>query len=326
MNKQLFLNILNDQEELRKNTQALKNLQEQYPFTQAAHVLMALALRDESSVEAKRALNVAAMYVNDRHNLKDVLSSGFEPAVAEKKSGPPSPVQKGDSNGNQDKPITASASSQPSLTTDGHPTEEEMEELREQLVADLKDLQISKNRWAQLIEEEENTLPTQKKRGRPKKSESIAKTTKTSVKRTPAKTTKKAITKITKEKPKKITKKTSTKSAKKAADKTSAEKKNVNIPDEGTKVKEQQEIISKFIESSPTINKSPKASSKEQEDLSIHSTSFKDGLVSENLANIMVSQGKVDKAVDIYKKLIWKFPQKKAYFAARIEELTKQKG
>jgi len=44
--------------------------------------------------------------------------------------------------------------------------------------------------------------------------------------------------------------------------------------------------------------------------------------VSENLAQILLSQGKKQKAIEIYKKLIWKFPQKKAYFAARIEELN----
>jgi ABC-type Zn uptake system ZnuABC Zn-binding protein ZnuA len=38
----------------------------------------------------------------------------------------------------------------------------------------------------------------------------------------------------------------------------------------------------------------------------------------------MIKQGKHEKAIDIYKKLIWKFPQKKAYFATQIEELKKK--
>jgi hypothetical protein len=35
----------------------------------------------------------------------------------------------------------------------------------------------------------------------------------------------------------------------------------------------------------------------------------------------LLSQGKKDKAVEVLRKLIWKFPQKKSYFAAQIEEL-----
>lgn len=35
----------------------------------------------------------------------------------------------------------------------------------------------------------------------------------------------------------------------------------------------------------------------------------------------MIKQGKIDKAIDIYEKLILKYPQKKAYFAEKIENL-----
>jgi len=51
---------------------------------------------------------------------------------------------------------------------------------------------------------------------------------------------------------------------------------------------------------------------------------FGEGLVSENLAKIMIKQGKKSKAVDIYKKLIWKYPQKKAYFASQIESIKEK--
>ena len=64
---------------------------------------------------------------------------------------------------------------------------------------------------------------------------------------------------------------------------------------------------------------------REQEivDLARESVNFNDNLVSENLAIILTDQGKTQKAIDIYKKLIWKFPQKKAYFASQIEKLKK---
>jgi hypothetical protein len=56
-------------------------------------------------------------------------------------------------------------------------------------------------------------------------------------------------------------------------------------------------------------------------DLSEKSTLTRNYLLTENFAAIMLKQGKIDKAIEIYRKLIWKFPQKKAYFAARIKAL-----
>ena len=70
-------------------------------------------------------------------------------------------------------------------------------------------------------------------------------------------------------------------------------------------------------------NLPPPKDDSNKEDLSTLSTTLGDDLVSENLANILIKQGKVNDAIDIYNKLIWKFPQKQAYFAACIEELKK---
>ena len=57
-------------------------------------------------------------------------------------------------------------------------------------------------------------------------------------------------------------------------------------------------------------------------DLSERSSAFTDNIVSETLVEILIKQGKKGKAVEVLRKLIWKFPQKKAYFAAQIDELT----
>lgn len=93
------------------------------------------------------------------------------------------------------------------------------------------------------------------------------------------------------------------------------------------KKEEQVEIIENFIKSEPKIKNIKSAQAlKEREDLSLPSVKFKADIISENLANIMKSQGKTEQAIDIYKKLIWKFPQKKAYFASQIEELKKKLG
>ncbi|GGF16663.1 hypothetical protein [Echinicola rosea] len=56
-------------------------------------------------------------------------------------------------------------------------------------------------------------------------------------------------------------------------------------------------------------------------DLSKNSTQLSDKLLSESYAKLLTKQGKKDKAIDIYKKLSLKFPNKKAYFANLIKEL-----
>lgn len=50
---------------------------------------------------------------------------------------------------------------------------------------------------------------------------------------------------------------------------------------------------------------------------------FGDNIVSETLAEILIKQGKKERAIEVLKKLIWKYPQKKAYFASQIESLKK---
>lgn len=88
---------------------------------------------------------------------------------------------------------------------------------------------------------------------------------------------------------------------------------------EGPKQKEQIEIIDQFIKTKPTIAR-PKPGV-DATDLSEDSAGFSDNVVSETLVDILVKQGKKEKAVEVLKKLIWKFPQKKAYFAAQIDKL-----
>ncbi len=61
-----------------------------------------------------------------------------------------------------------------------------------------------------------------------------------------------------------------------------------------------------------------------QRDLTQESTVFHDDLVTENLAQVLVKQGKFARASDIYAQLLLKFPEKKAYFAGLITELKSQ--
>lgn len=95
------------------------------------------------------------------------------------------------------------------------------------------------------------------------------------------------------------------------------------ISPENEKQKEQIQMIDQFIRVQPTIS-GTKDKQALPEDLStIKSGEFGESIISETLVEILLKQGKKDKAVEVLKKLIWKFPQKKAYFATQIEELRK---
>ena len=93
------------------------------------------------------------------------------------------------------------------------------------------------------------------------------------------------------------------------------------VVSETIKQQEQTEIIDQFIKSKPTISK-PSAALPES-DLTELTETYNENVVSETLALILIRQGKKEKAVEVLRKLIWKFPQKKAYFAAQIEDLIK---
>lgn len=103
-----------------------------------------------------------------------------------------------------------------------------------------------------------------------------------------------------------------------------AHTKNEIEPDD-PKQKEQLDIIEHFIQTQPSISNSKDKPLQIQDgDLSsIKTGEFGDNVVSETLVELLLKQGKKEKAVEVLKKLIWKFPQKKTYFAAQIEELKK---
>ncbi|GAB3294478.1 hypothetical protein [Hymenobacter tenuis] len=83
------------------------------------------------------------------------------------------------------------------------------------------------------------------------------------------------------------------------------------------------DLINRFLTNKPRI-KSPAGvplPADEQTDLSVRSTSVAPALASESLAKIMVRQGKKDKAIEIYERLMERQPEKKAYFAEQIQQL-----
>ncbi|SHL97886.1 hypothetical protein [Hymenobacter psychrotolerans] len=83
------------------------------------------------------------------------------------------------------------------------------------------------------------------------------------------------------------------------------------------------DLINRFLKNQPRL-KSPAVRlslAEEQTDLSVRSTSAAPQLASESLAKIMVRQGKIDKAIEIYERLMMRQPEKSAYFADQIQQL-----
>ena len=78
---------------------------------------------------------------------------------------------------------------------------------------------------------------------------------------------------------------------------------------------ESDQLIDKYISGKKTIEKQPFFSPIESAKLSIVDS---EEFVTETLAEIHVKQGNYPKAIQIYEKLILKFPEKNTFFASRI--------
>ncbi|MFW6310108.1 MAG: hypothetical protein ACOC1D_03315 [Prolixibacteraceae bacterium] len=90
-------------------------------------------------------------------------------------------------------------------------------------------------------------------------------------------------------------------------------------------------LIDKFLSGSTGSLKLSKPFPHEQaaapdNDIVARSVAEQDDMVTETLANIYVGQKKYDKALNAFKKLSLKYPEKNSYFATRIEEIEKLKN
>ena len=86
--------------------------------------------------------------------------------------------------------------------------------------------------------------------------------------------------------------------------------------------RKEDSILEKFIKEEPQI-KAPKSQKLDTENKARKSSEDPNDLVSETLAQIYIDQMLVQKAIDTYKKLSLKYPEKSTYFADQIIELEK---
>lgn len=106
--------------------------------------------------------------------------------------------------------------------------------------------------------------------------------------------------------------------------KTKSEKKSIKSKTKGDNVEKkkinQTDLIDKFIEARPTI-KVDKDAPSNIVDFSANSEAFPDHIISENLATILLNQGKTELAITIYKKLCKKHPLNQNMYKLKIKAL-----
>lgn len=84
----------------------------------------------------------------------------------------------------------------------------------------------------------------------------------------------------------------------------------------------QQQIIEGFMKKNPRMVRQDNNLPPIEIDLSARIAGTSPGPIeTEAFANILIRQGKIEKAIDVYQKLILKKPEKRNYFAKKLSEL-----
>ncbi|MEQ8685078.1 MAG: hypothetical protein RIE86_07295 [Imperialibacter sp.] len=357
MNKKEVLQIIRNPKAITIGQ--LKDIEEMaadYPYFQGAHTLVAIGNKSQSSPNTQKSVVKAALYATDRMYLKELLAGNInqpDTAVVE-----PPPVEASQEETAPAEVVEEPASEAPKVPPAAAPTATQKEEVEEppfepdpapsdtdysshedlsdsehddllkQVFANLEALKKTKSHYLEVerkledAEFEEAQAKAVKKatsnQAKPKPSQK--KTVKTSAKDTSAAKKKIAKTATSGQAKQKPTGAAKTKAAGSSTSKTATADAVANP----IKKNDQASIIDAFIKTNPSIKPQTQESQKvDAKDLSEPSQKLKDELVTENLALILTKQGKNERAVEVYEKLILKIPEKKAYFAARIADLQK---
>ena len=283
-----------------EDAQSLMALKSQYPYSQTLQVISAKLSKDFNFDSQQTELQKAAVYSCDRAVLKDVMT--FEPET------------------DAEREDAEQVSADEALIAKRH-IEDVIDnvDLADTILADLKKLNQLKHNFEILFEEKVKSPETAQQENADEKTAGAGKS-----KREKIIELAKA---MQNEQPDASIIAPVTKRKRHSATDTIIEEiktQKEEIEPESERQKEQIQIIDQFIRVQPSISISKEKLQLPPADLnSIKSGEFGENIVSETLVEILIKQGKKERAVEVLKKLIWKYPQKKTYFASRIEDLKK---
>ncbi|MBT1687002.1 hypothetical protein [Dawidia soli] len=325
MEKDLFIHVLKHYPESSSaEAQAVLSLKEAFPYSQMLHVLSARVAKDHGFTSHQAELQQAAVYAADRGVLREMMTLETSPMQL--------------APGSLDVIPSVTYANQPAATA---PPEAD-DNLAEEVIQDLERLHALKANFESLFTGSATPAPSQEASaavvlppvtGEETHEEGDAVDPEHD--QSPIKSRKQRIIELARAA---AHQHAAPPEAETPATRKRGKKKDNNgeelideiankeaLAPENDKQKEQLEMIDQFIRSAPSIAQSKeKPLPPPQGDLStIKTGEFGDNIVSETLVEILLKQGKKDKAIEVLKKLIWKFPQKKAYFAAQIEDLKK---
>jgi tetratricopeptide (TPR) repeat protein len=292
----------------------LHSLRQAYPYSQLLHVLAARTSKEHGFVDQQSELQLAAVYSADRAILKNLMGTVTEEPLASNGGTVAPPIA---SPNIPESPVVDTVnklSKEENSSSTELPTAEcESDDLAEKVIKDVTALHKARHNFEMMFVDNPGAdlklTASTAEQGKSKRERIIELSKALNAQQVESEETK--------------TPKKNPESRKDIIDEIVDTKSQIEPANE--KQKEQLDIIDHFIKAQPSIsNAKDKAVSTQEGDLSsIKAGEFGDNIVSETLVELLLKQGKKDKAIEVLKKLIWKFPQKKAYFAAQIEELKK---
>ena len=299
----------------------LEELARQYPYFQAVHTLIAKAKHDEQASDAEAALHHAAIYAPDRRHLRKIILEEVHRSPSEvplTDEATPSPAEVAVTEIQKDaEPTDAPMAGAVELS--GSATEQVEEpvasfEASEPIVTEENEpeatLDTVKNEpETVVVAEDHDPEPTIAEEEAPSVAEPVIATEPTT---TDEADERESVYDALEKNLKNL-------QEVRSAQRTEDQKPLVS----GTTQREQQELMDKFVSQEHDKLSTPMDLEATIADLAERSTLAPEELVTENLAEIFIKQGKVEKGLALYEKLSLKFPEKKAYFADKIEQLKK---
>ena len=313
MEKTVFLNILEHYASTSVDeAKEIASLRAQYPYSQLLQTLSARASKDHGLQHQQRDLQFAAVYASDRGLLKEIITLQPEEPVHQIVS----------KHINADEQVASTIDSV---------------DMADVIMDDLERLSKLKHTFENLFMDYPKSAKGAKETKETTETEEVKEIT---LRPIPAETSLEPPSKSKKERIIEMAKALNSNSdtaestpKKKLRDKdgnpvdeliAEIQSTKEEIIPENERQKQQIEIINQFIRIQPSIsNPRDRGPSAIGDLMPIKSGEFGDNIVSETLVEILVKQGKKDRAIEVLKKLIWKYPQKKAYFASQIEDLKK---